>query len=414
MCLVAIAYAVAAGLVFPASAPFRIRARERSCRTQERSSRYAFWTAAALAVVVACTPLASLTRGASNWQAVLLDQTRPRIAVTSGPLSPDAPQVVCVVEGPAGDWRYLVDGHPKVIRGVGYNPQYAALPEAERARLYDRDFSDIRGMGANTIEGWFQNQFDEITLAHAARAGLGVILPFELNQDWNYADPAVQSQILAAVSDWVRRYRAEPALRMWAPGNENLHRVLYPNWVSQEQVPAARARAAAFAAFLPRLVDRIHELDSSHPVLYRDAEDVYLGWLKPAFENAGNARPWFVYGANVYSETRLDEIVSRWPTQWIGGPLLVSEFGPAGQGPDARALGYRTDWQRIRARPNVVLGRLAYTWAANGPEDLDRVFGLVDDRGVPRDPTLSVLSAAYLDDAARGQLLANTATDPAN
>jgi len=318
------------------------------------------------------------------------------------------------VEAPVGVWRYLVDGHPKVIRGVGYNPQYAALPEADRARLYDRDFADIRRMGANTIEGWFQSQFDEITLDHAAHAGLGVILPFELNQDWNYADPAVQSEILARISAWVARYRAEPALRMWAPGNENLHRVLYPNWVSQEQVPAARARAAAFAAFLPRLVDRIHELDPSHPVLYRDAEDVYLGWLKPAFEHGGKARPWFVYGANVYSETRLDEIVSRWPTQWIGGPLLISEFGPAGQGPDARALGYRKDWQRIRARPDIVLGGLAYTWAVNGPEDLDRVFGLVDDRGLPRDATLSVLSAAYLDDAAKVQILADTGPDTAN
>jgi hypothetical protein len=31
----------------------------------------------------------------------------------------------------------------------------------------------------------------------------------------------------------------------------------------------------------------------------------------------------------------------------------------------------------------IVLGGLAYTWATNGPEDLDRVFGLVDPRPCP-------------------------------
>jgi hypothetical protein len=137
-------------------------------------------------------------------------------------------------------------------------------------------------------------------------------------------------------------------------------------------------------------------------VLYRDAEDVYLNWLKLGFQAATPARPWLVYGANVYSETRLDEIIARWPNQWIGGPLLISEFAPAGRGPDARALGYLQDWQRIRSRPGVVLGGLAYTWATNGPEDLDRVFGLVDADGKPCDTALSALAAAYLNDGAPG------------
>ena len=52
----------------------------------------------------------------------------------------------------------------------------------------------------------------------------------------------------------------------------------------------------------------------------------------------------------------------------------------------------------IRSRPEVVLGGLAYTWATNGPEDLDRVFGLVDPNGVPTDGALAALSYAYLAD----------------
>ncbi len=61
----------------------------------------------------------------------------------------------------------------------------------------------------------------------------------------------------------------------------------------------------------------------------------------------------------------------------------------------------------IRSRPDVVLGGLAYTWATNGPEDLDRVFGLVDPNGVPTDGALAALSSAYLAD---GGLVADTPT----
>src|SRR5947209_2280455 len=56
-------------------------------------------------------------------------------------------------------------------------------------------------------------------------------------------------------------------------------------------------------------------------------------------ELGGVARPWLVYGANVYSASRLQQIVQRWPSQWIDGPLLVSEFAPGGAGADQRPAG---------------------------------------------------------------------------
>ena len=67
-------------------------------------------------------------------------------------------------------------------------------------------------------------------------------------------------------------------------------------------------------------------------------------------------------------------------------------------GPDGRPVGFEQQWQVIRSRPDVVLGGTAYTWATNGPEDLDRVFGLVDVNGVPTDGALAALGGAYLAD----------------
>jgi hypothetical protein len=76
--------------------------------------------------------------------------------------------------------------------------------------------------------------------------------------------------------------------------------------------------------------------------------------------------------------------------------LLISEFGPSGAGHTERPLGYQQDWSILCGRPDIVLGGLAYTWATNGPEELDRVFGLVDANGVPTDGSLAALSEAFL------------------
>lgn len=354
---------------------------------------------AALAVVIAISPIGALAFGQPNWQAQPPSaQARPGVAgrrELSSRQPIDRPSTVKIEQSPDGAWQYLVDGQPTVVRGVGYNPEYASLATGDRQQSYQRDFSAMHRMGVNTIEGWFESQFDAITLDAAARNGIGVLMPFELNQDWPYENPNVQQSILDHVSAYVEKYKNHPAVRMWAPGNENMHRILYPHLVSKQNDPQASARAAAFAAFLPVLVDRIHELDPNHPVLYRDAEDVYLAPLKAAFEATGVPRPWLVYGANVYSSSRLQEIVARWPAQWTGGPLVISEFGPSGASHADRPLGYQQDWSVIRSRPDFVLGGLAYTWATNGPEELDRVFGLVDPSGVPTDGSLTALNSAF-------------------
>jgi hypothetical protein len=403
--LMGLGYACAGVLLFVAN---RVRPPTRSRAASGQRSM--LLVGVALAVGTAASPIGTLAVGESNWVgtplAPAVGQAAP-VRNPSGllrevPQSPpmEVPTRVQIEKGADGGWVYRVNGRARVIRGVGYNPQYAALPAVERSAIYQRDFSAMRQLGINTVEGWFETQFDEVTLDAAARNGIGVFMPFELNHDWDFANPWVQASILDHMSAYVERYKAHPAVRMWAPGNEDLHRMLYPRWVSQENNPAARARADAFAAFLPRLVDRIHEADPDHPVIYRDAEDVYLSRLKAAFRATAVDRPWLVYGANVYSHVRLQQIVSAWPSQWLDGPLILAEFAPGGVGPAERPLGFERDWAIIRSRRDVVLGGLAYTWATNGPEELDRVFGLVDAHGVPSDGALAALSASFIADMA--------------
>ena len=359
-----------------------------------------------LALATAWSPIGALAIGNSNWQISGISDLglrRTARAATRGgtqhSLRLSGATPVSIDHPADGSWLYDVDGTIETIRGVGYNPWYSNVPAAQRSALYEHDFANMHRLGINTIEGWFEGQFDSVTLDAAARNGIGVLMPFELNQDWDFTNANVRQSILDHVSAYVVQYKNHPAVRMWAPGNENLHRVLYAHWVSQANVPEARARAEAFAAFLPVLVDRIHELDPDHPMVYRDAEDVYLPWISGPFAQAGGDRPWLVYGANVYSSARLQDIVANWPKQWPGQALLISEYAPGGVGPADRPRGFQQLWDVIRSRPDVVLGGLAYTWATNGPEDLDRVFGLVDPNGVPTDGALAALGAAYLADA---------------
>jgi hypothetical protein len=92
--------------------------------------------------------------------------------------------------------------------------------------------------------------------------------------------------------------------------------------------------------------------------------------------------------------------VSRWSSVASSGPAATTAALVLGLVVYVllRPLGFQQQWEVIRSRPDDVLGGLAYTWASNGPEDLDRVFGLVDPSGVPTDG--AALSADYLTDGA--------------
>lgn len=337
----------------------------------------------------------------------------PTAAVQATPPSspPPTPPALLAASTPApkgslvslegGNYRYrlLVNGRPAVIRGMGYNPWYSRLEPTERRRRYERDFAALQQMAVNTIEGWFESEFDEVTLDAAQAHGLGVIMPYELNQDYDYADVEIRDAFMRNIAAWVTRYRDHPAVRMWAPGNEMMHRLIYPTIVRGARDPGREARADAFAAFYVQLADMIHDLDPNHPVLYRDAEDLYLARIRTALRRDGKPRPWFIYGTNAYTE-RIQEVIRRWPEQGIDAPLLVSEFAPGGVGPADRPSKLAWFWSVIRSRPEMVLGGVVYTWATQGPEDLDRVFGLTDPDGHPIDGSVDALARLFRADRA--------------
>jgi beta-galactosidase/beta-glucuronidase len=269
---------------------------------------------------------------------------------------------------------------------------------AERRGRLERDFASMVGVGVNTVFGWDPAQFDGLTLDVAAAHGLGVALPFDFDFGLDYASEEVQASVRSEVLAWVERYRAHPALRMWAIGNETFHKLVPPAWCAQPPADEQASRASAFARFYVDLIDRVNALDPNHPVIYRAAEDSYVSWLREALAD-GRWRPWFVYGLNVYSP-RLKEVLENWDQHGLDAAVLVSEFGPS---PEERPAGFQQYWSWIRSHPDSVIGGAVYVWFTEGPEAVDRVYGLVDGQGQAVDGGLATIGELYLGETPAGQ-----------
>ncbi|TAK34629.1 MAG: hypothetical protein EPO21_08980, partial [Chloroflexota bacterium] len=312
----------------------------------------------------------------------------PRAASISAEEIIAGPSVVTTEKGPDGSYQYLVDGVPQVFIGMGYNPIYRYLSDAERAANYDRDFRILCQAGVNTITGWDadkgyeQDKFDELTLDYASRYGLGVVMPFYLPPDGDYQDPAFTEELLELAAAKIVRFMHHPALRMWGVGNEVLTEMPQQMW-------------PAFGEFYLQLADLFHVLDANHPVIYREAEDIYLAELTEMLELDTQQRPWLLYGTNVYSE-RIDAILADWPSHGFDIPLIVSEFGAYPYWTGGRAEGYVRMWQTIRSYPDYVLGGAPYVWMTDGPEPTDQLWGLMNDNAQAVDDTFPRLSEEWL------------------
>jgi hypothetical protein len=305
-----------------------------------------------------------------------------------------APSRVEVVGG-GYSYQLFVNGRPQVIRGMGLNTQYSYfLSPAERAAQLEADMTAYRALGVNTVLGWDPAEFDELLLDTAHRHGIGVIPPFHLDPEADYTDPEVRNALHDQVIAWVLRYQDHPALRMWGLGNEVLHKIVHPAWVGPQD-PARERNAQAFSDWLVETADAIHELDPDHPVTYRSAEDAFVPWVVEALQRRGGGpRPWFVWGTNCYQDY-LAQIVDNWPGSGMDAALWVSEFAPGTLPVPERPDGFASMWSTIRAHPTWVLGGAVYAWTRNGPEGVDRNFGLTDD-GVPVDGrSLEMLSELF-------------------
>ena len=290
-------------------------------------------------------------------------------------------------KAPDGSYKYVVNGHPEEFIGMGYDPIYRHLSDQQRTEYYKRDFAIMRDAGVNTIMGWDedkgydQDKFDELTLNVANEYGIGVVMPLNLPPWGEYDDPGFVNLLLDQARAKVTRFKDYPAVRLWGVGNEVFGYMDPEMWPSFTQ------------AYL-KIADVFHQMDPNHPVIYREAEDVYMdnfGWM---LRESGDMRPWLLYGMNVYNKD-LDPFLNRWPSWGLDRPLLISEFGAEGISPEQRANGYMEMWQSIDAHRKYVIGGAPYVWTTEGPEPTDKIWGLMDGNSQAVDSTFAQLAQLW-------------------
>lgn len=295
-----------------------------------------------------------------------------------------APSLV-EVRGQPGQYSYYVNGQPVVFHGVGYNVAYRLWGWSceARARRYDRDFSAIKAAGFDTLLGWDEGEFDDLTLDKAQKYGLGVVFPYNFAPEGDWESLAYRQGQSERVITLVRRYAHHPALRMWGLGDEVVLAIGDPS----------SPRARAFADFFADLAQVVHQLDPSHPILYRDGEDSYYAPIRDALRARGIEQPWLVYGTNVFTLRGMHSVLDGWLRDDFRVPLLVSEFGLDQYPPADRPEGLVAMWDIIRQHDAYVLGGAIYAWTTAGIELTDTQYGLVDSDGQPIDGALRALSA---------------------
>jgi hypothetical protein len=294
------------------------------------------------------------------------------------------------VVGGSGRFLQVVDGLPTPVRGVGYNLPFREITPAQRAERLRRDFALMRRVGVNTVIGWDQEGFDRELLDVAQANGLGVVMHFELKPTWDYADPAVRERLLDEIGAWVDAYRDHPAVRMWGVGNE-----VMLNFDADQ--------SRAFAEFYVDVYRTVRAHDTLHPVIYREAEEVRVPFFRDAFESAGITPIAFVFGMNFYTP-RIDEALADWSEIGFDVPVMISEFAPAGASPMTRPAGWRDLWGRVMKHEPLVLGVAPYAWTTDGPEAVDRIFGLTDAGGRPVDGSLAQIQRLYRGSVPGGDL----------
>ena len=285
------------------------------------------------------------------------------------------------VSGSKGSFLYVLNGQPTPLRGMGYNRVLGNLNVAERTARLHRDLSLMQQVGINIVNGWEQGGIEDQYFDIAHFYGIGVIAHFELKKHLDYADAGLREELLGQIAAWIETYRDHPAIRMWGIGNE----VMLVKTDEESQ---------AFVDFFVQAFQVARATDPDHPVTYRDAEDVRVPMLRDAFQAAGIPLNGFVMGLNFYTP-RMDDVLAQWENQNFDVPVIVSEYAPAGVAPSSRATAMRDLVAHLRPYERLVLGGFPYTWSTDGPEAVDKIFGLTDQNSVPVDETIRELQGMY-------------------
>lgn len=290
--------------------------------------------------------------------------------------------------------HWLVNGNPFYMKGVAYNTgqdwQDGNVPLTHHQLM--EDFAGIREMGANTIRRYSAGIYDENILNAARQNNLKVLYGFWLDAKVDYYDDSTQlAEYASEIENKVIRYKDDTTVFAWCLGNETWG--LLKHSFSQPYLSKVRH---SYILFLEELAEKIHSLDSLHPVITAvehtkelPAELQELHTYVPAID---------AVGVNSYYLENIRELDSIAGVYYPGKPYLVSEFGPKGywnpylsklkndsileeEGDREKGAYYAMQWKNfIEGKKKNNLGGCAFCWH-DRLEGTATWFGITDYKG---------------------------------
>ncbi len=276
--------------------------------------------------------------------------------------------------------KFFFQGETKLfVKGVTYGPfplgpHGTQFPPLETVK---RDFALMAELGANTVRVFTAPPTWLLDEAHAA--GLKVLAGIPWSQHVTFLDdPAIEAEVVRAVTAAIGAIKGHPALFAYLIGNE-----IPPDMVRWHGPDRVRA-------FLKRLVAAAKEIDPGRLVSYANFPSTE--YLTIDFGD------FVCFNVYLHQEAAFRRYLSRLHNLAIDRPLVLTEFGidsmREGGDTQARTLA----WQVRTAFEMGCAGAFVFAWTdewfTGGHLIEDWAFGLVDRARQPK-PAFAAVQACY-------------------
>jgi cellulose synthase/poly-beta-1,6-N-acetylglucosamine synthase-like glycosyltransferase len=298
------------------------------------------------------------------------------------------------VKGSPGHYTLLSDGKEFYIRGVAYNTAHdwrdGNMPLTRRQ--VEKDFQNIREMGANTLRRYDPGIYDRNVLNIAGEYDLKVQYGFWFDPKVDYyRDTNRVKEYISSVEEKVLEFKDHPSVLAWSLGNETWG--LLKHRYSKPYLTKVREH---YIKMIELLAQRIHQLDPSRPVFTSiEHEEYQLPGELVAFHDAAPSID--VIGINSYYQQQLRKLNHTCFQFDPDRPYMISEFGPRGywdpnynhtlkgsiieETEQEKAAWYQFQWKNyVSAFKGYNIGGFAYCWH-DRMEGSFTWFGLSDYKG---------------------------------
>lgn len=246
------------------------------------------------------------------------------------------------IKNSASGYKLEVNGADFFVNGmnwdyfpIGTNYNYSLWKQSDVviAKALDNEMSLLKNMGVNTIRQytgippkWIKYIYEKYgiyTILNHSFGRYGVNVNGVWQANTNYANPAVQQQLLKEVNEMVQETKNTPGLLMYLLGNENNYGLFWQG-AETENIPFEDRKTTKEAHYLYTLFNKaalsIKAIDTNHLVALCNGDTQFIDIIAKECKDVD------VFGANMYRGINFTNAFEEIKTK-LNKPVLLTEFG---------------------------------------------------------------------------------------